>query len=61
MKDKLTAIKNHVTKHRAKYAAATTATVMTSLYIGKIVPEWYEFCEEQGVLDAWNNHLEEAI
>lgn len=61
MKTKLSAVKNHVIRHRAMYASATTATVLVGFYMRTIVPEWREFCIEQGVFDAWNDHLAEGI
>lgn len=61
MNAKLSAVKNHVIRHRAKYASAATATVLAGYYIRKVVPEWTEFLVEQGVMDAWENHLAEGI
>lgn len=53
MKDKLTAVKAHILRNRAKYAIAGTATVLVGVYVRKIVPEWNEFLKEQGVYDAY--------
>jgi hypothetical protein len=52
MKDRLTKIKNHVTKHRVKYAGGIAVTGVTVLVV-KRAQEWHEFMKEEGVYDAY--------
>lgn len=57
MKSKILAVRNHLTKHRFKYGVATGLTAGGYL-IYRASQEWVEFAEEHGVIDAWNEHLE---
>jgi hypothetical protein len=56
MKSKITALKNHVIKHRFKYGVVTGLTAGGYL-VYRASAEWTEFAEEHGVIDAWNDHL----
>jgi hypothetical protein len=56
MKSKLTAVKNHVVKHRFKYGVVTGLSAGGYLIL-RATNEWREFAIEQGVIDAWNDHL----
>lgn len=64
MKSKIRNLKNHVVRHRAKYAAATAGTATAVVAVKLMLragEEWREFAEEHGVIDAWNDHLTEAV
>lgn len=52
MKDKLTKVKNHVTKHRVKYAVGAAITGIVVI-VTKRAQEWHEFATEEGVYDAY--------
>jgi len=52
MKDKLTKIKNHVIRHRVKYAVAGAITGV-AVVVTKRAQEWHEFAVEEGVYDAY--------
>lgn len=52
MKDRLTRIRNHITKHRVAYGVGAAITGVTVLVV-KRAQEWHEFAEEQGVYDAY--------
>jgi hypothetical protein len=52
MKDKFTKIKNHVTKHRVKYAVGAAITGV-AVIVTKRAQEWNEFAIEEGVYDAY--------
>lgn len=52
MKDRLTKVKNHITKHRLKYGIGAAVTGVTVLVV-KRAQEWHEFAAEEGVYDAY--------
>jgi hypothetical protein len=52
MREKLTILKNHVSRHRAAYAAGATATAAGYLFV-KRAQEWNEFLKEHGVYDEF--------
>jgi hypothetical protein len=52
MRNKLNSIKNHVSAHRAAYAAGATATAAGYLMY-KRAQEWNEFLKEHGIYDEF--------
>lgn len=60
MKNKIRSLKNHVIKHRFKYGVATGLSAGCYL-VYRAGNEWREFAEENGVIDAWNDHLNSEI
>jgi hypothetical protein len=52
MKDKLTKVKNHVIRHRVKYAVGGSIIAVAAV-VTKRAQEWHEFAVEEGVYDAY--------
>lgn len=45
MKNKLSAVKNHISTHRAKYGCAISAIMLVGATV-QLVDEWKEFADE---------------
>ncbi|ADD81042.1 gp044 [Rhodococcus phage ReqiPoco6] len=52
MNDKIAAVKNHVKKHRAKYAVAGTLVVCTVIHI-RIVSNLNRFLDDHDLMDMY--------
>lgn len=48
IKNKAVSTKNHIVRHRAKYASAATLVVCYNIH-RQSVKQWYAFLEEKGI------------
>lgn len=58
VKNVTTSVKNHVHKHRAKYAVVTTAAAFTALMM-RNAEDWNNFLKEHNLYDEYYKTEEE--